>query len=101
MGEKLKVARAADIPEGGAITVAAAGKQVALFKVAGKVTAIDNVCAHRGGPLAEGFIQGTHVTCPWHGWTYDVATGASTMNPNIKQACFAVTVEGEDVFLTT
>jgi nitrite reductase/ring-hydroxylating ferredoxin subunit len=98
--EKVKVAKASDLVEGGGISVQLNGKAVALFKVSGQVYAIDGTCPHRGGPLAEGFLQGTKVSCPWHGWTFDVTTGAHSMNPSVKQPCMAASIEGEDVFLT-
>jgi nitrite reductase/ring-hydroxylating ferredoxin subunit len=61
---------------------------------------MDNTCPHRGGPLAEGFLQGTKVACPWHGWGFDVTSGTSTMNPGMKLGCYPVSVEGDDVYLT-
>ena len=48
------------------------GKVIALANVGGKLYAINNVCLHRGGPLGEGELGGQVVTCPWHGWQYDV-----------------------------
>jgi len=46
-------------------------------------------CLHRGGPLGEGALEGKIVTCPWHGWQYDVTTGKTTMNPNAGVPCYA------------
>jgi NAD(P)H-dependent nitrite reductase small subunit len=97
--EKLKVAALSDVPEGGGIQVDAKGRPIALFKVQGQVYAIDNTCLHRGGPLAEGFVQGTAVSCPWHGWRFDVTNGVCLMNPSAKVPCFPVSVEGNDVFV--
>jgi nitrite reductase/ring-hydroxylating ferredoxin subunit len=79
--------------------VDAAGKTVALFNVEGSFYAIDNTCAHRGGPLGEGDLEGTIVTCPWHAWRWDVITGANANNPAVKVACFPVTVENGQVFV--
>ena len=73
----IKVAKVADLPEGSGKLIEAGGKQIALFNAGGKFFAIDNACKHRGGPLAEGELEGTTVTCPWHGWEYDVTTGES------------------------
>ena len=60
---------------------------------------LDNTCLHRGGPLGEGELEGPIVTCPWHGWRWDVTTGANTNNPAVKVACFPVKVEGTSVFV--
>ncbi len=99
-GKFVQAAKKSDIPEGGAITVELEGKAIALFNVTGKFYAIDNTCVHRGGPLAEGSIEGTEVTCPWHGWTYDVTSGQCTLNPQAKVASYAVKEEGENILVS-
>jgi nitrite reductase/ring-hydroxylating ferredoxin subunit len=96
---KTKVAETSDLTPGQGKVVEVGGKTVALFNAAGKFCAIDNTCLHRGGPLGEGDLDGTIVTCPWHGWRYDVTTGANAMNPAVKVACFPVSVEGSGVFV--
>lgn len=75
MGEFVKVAAAAEIPPGKARAVDAGGKRIALFNVDGTFHAIDDTCTHRGGPLSEGTVEGTEVTCPWHGAVFDVTSG--------------------------
>ena len=94
-----RIASLADIPEGTGKTVELAGKKIALFNVGGKFYAIDNDCKHRGGPLGEGTLDGATVTCPWHGWEYDVTTGTSLDDANIKMGCYAVKLEGDDILL--
>ena len=75
------------------------GKAVALANVGGKYYAINNTCLHRGGPLGEGELKGKVVTCPWHGWQYDVSTGKAAMNPAVAVACFPLEVRGEDIWV--
>lgn len=70
---------------------------VALFNVGGSVFATHNTCLHRGGSLGEGELDGNVVTCPLHGWQYDVKTGVSQTSPDKKLACYAVQVEGDDI----
>ena len=65
----------------------------------GRFYAIDNLCPHRGGPLGEGDIEGAIVVCPWHGWRWDVTTGANANNPAVRVSCYAVTVEQGAVFV--
>jgi nitrite reductase/ring-hydroxylating ferredoxin subunit len=89
----------AEIETGQGRVVEAAGRMLALFNVDGRLYAIDNSCLHRGGPLGEGELEGRVVTCPWHAWRWDVTTGANTNNPGVKVACFAVRVEGDEVFV--
>ena len=99
MSSFVKVARRDDIPEGTGKTVEAAGKPIALFNAAGRFYAIHNTCLHRQGPLGEGELDGTTVTCPWHGWQYDVTTGVNLDDKSRKVACFAVKIEGDDIMV--
>jgi nitrite reductase (NADH) small subunit len=75
-------------------------KSVAIFKIGQEYYALDNVCLHRGGPLGEGTLEGYEVTCPWHGWTYDVRDGALSVIPALKVKTYPVRKEGNDLFLT-
>jgi nitrite reductase (NADH) small subunit len=90
---RTKIAETKDVPPGTATSVAAGGKTLALFNVDGTLFAVDNTCAHRGGPLGEGDLDGAFVTCPWHGWRYDVRTGVRDGSPPVHVACYPVTVE--------
>jgi nitrite reductase/ring-hydroxylating ferredoxin subunit len=56
--------------------------------------AVDGVCPHAGGPLGDGVVEGGHLTCPWHGWSYDLATGRSTVDPEVRVPTFDVRVQG-------
>lgn len=94
---RVKVGAAGDVAPGEGRVVEAGGRTLALFNVEGQLFAIDNRCLHRGGPLGEGDLEGRTVTCPWHGWRWDVSTGASANNPAVKVACFAVSVEGDAI----
>jgi 3-phenylpropionate/trans-cinnamate dioxygenase ferredoxin component len=99
MASFIKVATRAEVADGTGKTVDAAGKPIALFNVGGKFYAIDNTCKHRGGPLGEGELDGIHVTCPWHGWEYDVTTGANLDDPNVKLGCYPVKLDGDDILI--
>ncbi|MFQ5668548.1 MAG: Rieske (2Fe-2S) protein [Candidatus Binatia bacterium] len=99
MADFVRVAAAADVPAGQGMTVEVRGKQIALFNCDGTFYAVDNTCKHQGGPLGEGELDGVVVTCPWHGWTYDVTTGVSPDDSDCAVGCYAVTVEGGDVLV--
>jgi nitrite reductase (NADH) small subunit/3-phenylpropionate/trans-cinnamate dioxygenase ferredoxin subunit len=77
------VARVGDIPPGTARQVDVHGRWVGLFNIDGEYHAVDNLCLHRGGPLCEGSVQGQVVTCPWHGWQFDVTTGVLMQDPTV------------------
>ena len=99
MATLTKVASKADIPAGTGKVVEVGGKSIAVFNCDGTFYAIDNTCKHRGGPLGDGSLSSTTVSCPWHGWEYDVTTGACAMDPSICVQKFEVKVEGEDIFV--
>ena len=98
MPERVKVAVRSEVPSGAGKIVVALGRVLALFNVDGDFFAVDNSCPHRGGPLGEGYLQGRVVTCPWHGWQFDVTTGASPLNPRHHVRCVRLERDGEDLF---
>ena len=93
MSEFVKVASTKELVPGSCKTVEVSGSRIALFNVAGKFYAMDDTCAHRGGPLGEGNLDGAIVTCPWHGWQYDVSSGACQTKPRVQMVCYEVRVE--------
>jgi nitrite reductase/ring-hydroxylating ferredoxin subunit len=95
----VKVAVRAEVPAGTAKLIETGGRKIALFNSDGTFYAIDNTCKHRGGPLAEGELDGHEVTCPWHGWSYDITTGENMDDPSIRLGCYAVRVEGDDILI--
>lgn len=95
----LRTARKDEIPAGSIREFQVEGATIAVANVEGKFFAINNTCLHRGGPLAEGELNGKVVTCPWHGWQYDVTSGKLTMNPTVGVNCYPVEVRGDDVFV--
>ena len=99
MAEFLKVCKTSDVPAGSGRTVDVKGKPVAVFNVDGNFYAISDTCIHRGGPLGEGELEGKVVTCSWHGWRYDVISGANETNPSAPIAKYEVKVEGEDLLV--
>jgi nitrite reductase (NADH) small subunit len=81
------------------MVVTAEGKTLALFNVDGAYYAIDDACPHRGGPLSEGDLDGLVVSCPWHGWAWDVTTGANVNNPAVRIGCYPVILREGDLFV--
>ncbi len=76
------------------------GRAIALFNVAGEFFAIDDVCTHDGGPLAEGDLAGCEIECPRHGARFDVRTGKALCMPAIEPvATHQVQVVGNDLFV--
>lgn len=95
----VKIARTGDVPPGQGRVVQAGPRSLALFNVDGAYHVIDNTCPHRGGPMGDGDLEGRVAICPWHGWRWDVTTGANANNPAVKIACFPATVVDGDVYV--
>ena len=89
-GRWVDVAAADTLVEDGAIEVVAEGRIIAIFRVDGELLAIDGMCAHQGGPIAQGNVAHGCVTCPWHGWQYELATGIQTVNRKRLQETYPV-----------
>lgn len=77
------------VTENAALEVVVEGQILALFRNEGQLFALDGMCSHQGGPIAEGTVEHGCVTCPWHGWQYELATGIQTINRQPLQETFA------------
>lgn len=89
-----------DIPRQGARLVKTAAGCVAIFRTADdQVFAMDDTCPHKGGPLSEGIVHGTHVTCPLHNWVFDLNTGQAQGADDGSVKTYAVRVEGGRIWL--
>lgn len=75
------------------------GQKIILYNVEGTFYATSATCAHLGGPLDQGLFQDGVVTCPWHGWQFDVRTGESTYDPGRSVATYPVKVVGDDLLV--
>jgi len=76
MPQFIKVATTDELADQQAKLVEVEGQKIALFRVDGVFYALSDTCTHRRGPLSEGTVEGAEVTCPWHGATFDIRTGA-------------------------
>ena len=97
MSEYVTVAKPEDLAPGQGCVVEVNGNEVALFNVSGTFYAIDNMCAHQGGPLGEGLLEGETVICPWHSWKYNVESGVCSANPSVKVKTYSVKIENGQI----
>jgi nitrite reductase (NADH) small subunit len=97
VGQLVTVARAEDVSPGGARVVKAGDHELALYNVDGEFYATKGQCLHLKGPLGDGDLDGPVITCPWHGWQYDVRTGENEFDRAIQLETFEVVVEDGDV----
>jgi nitrite reductase (NADH) small subunit len=89
------VGRVSDFAPGAGRMVVVAGRHVALFRLGDEFFAIDNLCLHRAGPLCDGQIDNGVVTCPWHGWSYEIRTGTMVQDPRVGVSKHDVQIEGD------
>ncbi len=99
MARVVRIARVDEVAAGTGKVVELNDKVLAVFNVNGSFYVIDNTCLHRGGPLGEGFLDGKIVTCPWHGWEYDVSTGENLPGRALKVNAYEVTVSDGDIII--
>jgi len=99
MSNWIRVATTDDLPEGSSRELVVGDQIIALFNVAGDVFALDGVCPHQGGPLGKGTLEGCVVTCPWHGWQFDVRTGQHQASASLRHTSFEVKVKENAIFV--
>jgi len=97
---KLRLGSVSEMPtEGTAQEFRCGGKEFCVTRVGGRLSAMDNVCPHRGGPLGTGVIDDGKLICPWHGWQFDPGTGRAIHVPDAGVAVYSVSIEGEEVYI--
>src|SRR5262245_55444483 len=94
-----RVASIHECPTGSAGEFFVVERIIALFNGEGTIYALDGICPHQGGPLGKGKLTGCIITCPWHGFQFDVTTGQHLTSKSLVHPRFAVKVEGDGVFV--
>jgi nitrite reductase (NADH) small subunit len=100
MPEFIKLTTQAELPPNGEAKEFPCGdKVICVANVNGSISAMDNVCLHRGGPLGQGLVEGNKIVCPWHGWQFDAKTGEASHNPKARVEVYPLKIEGSDVMI--
>ena len=99
MSEYICIARCGDCPPGQGRELIVEGRVIALYHVDGEFFALDGVCPHQGGPLAKGTLNDHVVTCPWHGWQFDVRDGQHQLTPALQHATIQLKIEGDRILV--
>ncbi len=100
MSDFTPVCKVSDLSDPGKMLIDVQDRLVALFHVDGNFWAIDDVCTHDGGPLAEGELLGCEIQCPRHGARFDVRTGRPLCMPAIEPvAVHPIEVRGDDIYV--
>jgi len=98
MSEFVRIGSKSDLPPSGeAREIAFGEKTLCVANENGVISAMDNVCPHRGGPLGQGMLEGGKLICPWHAWAFDIKTGAAEHSPQTKVTMYEIRIDGDDV----
>ena len=99
--EFLRVAKLDEIVEGEGKVIQHAGMDVALFRIGSEVYAVENTCPHQGASLAEGWLEGETVVCPWHAWCFELKTGHMVMGDYASIETFDVQIRENEIWIAT
>lgn len=94
-----RVGSVTDLRGGSPVSAVVDGKDVAVFAVNDQFIATAGICPHADGPLHEGEVDGRLLTCPWHGWQFDLDTGVCEEDPCLTLARYEVRIEGDDILV--
>jgi nitrite reductase/ring-hydroxylating ferredoxin subunit len=95
----IKAGPAATLSAGTMREVEHAGDRYVICNVEGELHAMDGICPHAAGPLAQGALHGHMVVCPWHAWEFDCRTGELDYNPLVRVDTFPVRVEDGEILI--
>ncbi len=99
-----KVCRLSELPPNSRKIIQLGVHKVALFHYGGEITALGNACLHKAGPLGLGEVaekyDGYYVTCPWHGWEYNIKTGSAPPGFHDQQSVYEVMIKDEDIYIS-
>ena len=99
MNDWIPIATVDECPPGASIERLAGDRMVAVANVDGIFHALDGLCPHQGGPLGTGVLCGATLTCPWHGWQFDVVTGRHKLSATVRQSVHEVVERDGGVFV--
>ncbi|WP_213803572.1 Rieske 2Fe-2S domain-containing protein [Granulicella sp. dw_53] len=100
MAQWVRLCSVAEAPAVGHVQEAEVdGVAICLANVNGELSALDNWCPHRLGPLGQGWIEGDAVICPWHSWAFNMKTGQAEYPVHEHVDVFPLKVEGDNLLV--
>jgi nitrite reductase (NADH) small subunit len=97
----LKVGPLEALPPGSVAEVETGGATYAICNFEGELHCLQGSCPHAGGPLGQGTLNGTLLTCPWHGWEFDCRSGVNDFDEDVQLETFPVVVQDRNIFIET
>jgi nitrite reductase (NADH) small subunit len=94
-----KLASLDELPPGSLIEIVRGNDLYALCNVEGEIRALSGTCPHQGGPLGQGALDGGVITCPWHAWEFESATGVCVFNDQIRVPTYSVRVDSGEILV--
>lgn len=101
MEDFVAVAKIGDIKPGQAQAFEIGERVIAVFNEDNVYRAIDDMCPHMGASLATGLVENSEVSCPWHGWRFDIRDGTWCDNRTLKTDVFEVRIEGDQILVSS
>jgi nitrite reductase/ring-hydroxylating ferredoxin subunit len=96
---KVRIGPAGAVGQGMMAEAVVSGIPYAICNVGGDLHAIDGVCPHRGGPLAQGALHDYTVVCPWHAWEFDCRTGFNDYDPTCRVKTHPVAIQDGSIYI--
>ena len=92
-------AKVAEVPNFGKKVVTVEGREILLINVKGEIFACENDCPHQGSPLQAGIVKDGHLSCPRHGYRFNLKTGACMDSPELTLKIFPLQLQGDDIMV--
>lgn len=96
---RFRFGKLTEIPPGTIVEKSIFARKIAIINHQGTLVGIESECKHMRASLTKGQFAGDTLTCPWHGWTYDVRTGACLNHPEFQLRRYQVEIDGDDVYV--
>lgn len=95
----ITVAKVSDVPNFGKKSISVAGREILLVNIKGAIYAVENECPHQGSPLSAAVVKDGSISCPRHGYRFNLVDGRCAEHPEFVLATFPVQVNGDDILV--
>lgn len=100
MSQFVRICAESELPQEGEVAeFTIQGRALCVAHIGGAVAVLDGTCPHEGGPLGEGIVEDGRVVCPWHAYAFDLHTGASEQDPELKAEVLEATLANGEVLV--